>query len=362
MAEPNRVSERPALRFWRNHRVKLCVSLLIAGAFAWTLRRGGLPLVPSREALVRVSIPLCAAYVVLLITWTAVRAARWRHLLYPVDPDIPLRRIVAVSYISFAAILIMPLRAGEVVRPYMIRQRSRVSFAAATGTVGAERVIDGLALTLLLGVCMQIAHPLDPLPDHIGKLPIPVVTVPFYAYLALAGFVLAFILMSLFCWRPAIGRALVERTLGIVSRRAAAKISDFVATTAEGLKFLPSLRHLIPFLLETVLYWGLNGVSMWVLALACGIDSITLTQAFVIMGVLGVGILVPAGPGLFGAFQASTYAGMAMYFHDDVVLGAGAAFVFILYVLQWIWLLLATAVFLGVERGAAREALQAESS
>jgi glycosyltransferase 2 family protein len=361
MTEP-KVPESSALRFWRKHRVKLGISLVFAAAFAWTLKRGGLPLLPPRAAFDRVSIPMCIAYVALLVAWTAVRAARWRHLLRPVDPDIPLRRIVAVSYISFAAILIMPLRAGEVVRPFMIRQKSKVSFAAATGTVGAERIIDGLVLTTLLGICIQLSHPLDPLPDHIGKLQIPVATVPFYAYLALTGFVLAFVLMSLFCWRPAIGRGLVEHTLGIVSKSLAAKVSDFVATTADGLKFLPSVRHLAPFLFETGLYWGLNGFAMWVLARGCGIESITLVEAFVILGVLGVGIVVPAGPGLFGAFQASTYAGMAMYFHDDVVLGAGAVFVFLLYAIQCVFTPLAAALFMVFDRSAAREAIEAESA
>jgi uncharacterized membrane protein YbhN (UPF0104 family) len=85
---------------------------------------------------------------------------------------------------------------------------------------------------------------------------------------------------------------------------------------------------------ETVIYWGLNGLSIWLLARACGLNELTLMQAFVVLGVIGVGIIVPAGPGLFGAFQASTYAGLAMYFHDDVVLGAGAVFVFLLYVFQ----------------------------
>jgi hypothetical protein len=75
--------------------------------------------------------------------------------------------------------------------------------------------------------------------------------------------------------------------------------------------------------------------------------------------VLGVGIVVPAGPGLFGAFQASTYAGMAMYFHDDVVLGPGAAYVFLLYVIQFIWILLAAGFFMIADRSAAREAMEA---
>src|SRR5712672_3632850 len=101
---------------------------------------------------------------------------------------------------------------------------------------------------------------------------------------------------------------------------------------------------------------------MWVLARGCGIQSITLLQAFVVMGVLGVGILVPAGPGLFGAFQASIYAALAMYFPEDVVLGPGAAFVFVVYALQFTWTLLAAGFFLVVDRGAAREMIEAETA
>jgi uncharacterized protein (TIRG00374 family) len=347
--------------FWHKHGVKLAVSIVIAAAFAWTLERGGLPLIPPRDAFREVKIANCLECIGLIAVLHTVRATRWRHLLSPIA-DIPLRRILAVSWIGFAAILLMPLRAGEIVRPYMIRHKGKVSIAAATGTVGAERVIDGLCLTMLLGICMQLAHPLSPLPDHIGKLQIPVATVPFAAYTSLAGFVCAFGLMALFYWRPSLGHTFVVKTLGIVSPRVAEKVADFVARTAEGLRFLPNLRHFGPFMLETAIYWVCNGLSMWVLARGCGIESISVVQAFVVMGVLGVGILVPAGPGLFGAFQASAYAALAMYFHDDVVLGPGSVFVFLLYAFQFSWHLLAAGFFLVVDREAAREAMEAETA
>jgi len=168
--------------------------------------------------------------------------------------------------------------------------------------------------------------------------------------------------MGLFYWRPRIGHMVVEKTLGIVSKPIAEKAADFVARTADGLKFLSNPRHFGPFMLETTLYWFANAFSMWVLARGCGIASITLVQAIVVMGVLGVGILVPAGPGAFGAFQASIYAALAMYFPDDVVLGPGVAFVFLLYVIQFAWHMVTAGFFLIVDRGAAREVIEAETA
>jgi glycosyltransferase 2 family protein len=361
MAVDAEAQPKPAHGFWHKHGLKLAVSIVIAAAFVWTFERGGLPLIPPASAFQKVNVASCVEYMAIVVFWHCIRATRWRHLLSPIA-DVPLRRIVAVSWIGFAAILLMPLRAGEFVRPYMIREKGKVSMAAATGTVGAERIIDGLCLTILLGVCLQISHPLSPLPDHIGKLQIPVAAVPAAAYLSLLGFVFAFGLMALFYWRPSLGHRFVEKTIGLFSRRIAEKAADFVARTADGLKFLPNLRHFGPFMFETILYWGLNGVSMWVLARGCGLESITVVQAFVVMGVLGVGILVPAGPGLFGAFQASVYAALAMYFPDDVVLGPGGVFVFLLYVMQFVWHLLAASLFLLVDRGAARQVIEAETA
>jgi uncharacterized protein (TIRG00374 family) len=347
--------------FWRHHGLKLAVSLIITLIFVWTFRRGGLPLLPPAAAFREVSLGHCAVYLLFLAIWHLVRATRWRHLLAPIA-DIPLRKIVAVGWIGFAAILIMPLRAGEFVRPYMIRQKGKVSMAAATGTVGAERIIDGLFLTLMLGICMQIAPHQTPLPDHIGRLQIPVAAVPLYAYLALLAFVCAFALMGVFFWRPIWAHRAVEKSLGLVSPSLGKKVADFVANTADGLKFLPSFRNFGPFLLETAVYWLMNGLSIWVLARGCGIHSISVVQALVVMGVLGVGILVPAGPGLFGAFQASTYAALAMYFPDDVVLGPGGVFVFLLYVFQFAWHVLTAGFFLVVDRDAARQVVEAETT
>jgi uncharacterized membrane protein YbhN (UPF0104 family) len=168
--------------------------------------------------------------------------------------------------------------------------------------------------------------------------------------------------MGLFLWRPSLGRGFVEVSLGVFSARFAQRAAEFVANSVDGLRFLPNKRHFGFYLAETTFYWLSNGVGIWILARGCGIGSITLLQAFAVMGVIGVGILVPAGPGLFGAFQAAAYAGLAMYFPDDVVLGPGGAFVFLLYVLQCIWQLLTAGFFLIVDREAARLVIGAETS
>ena len=78
---------------------------------------------------------------------------------------------------------------------------------------------------------------------------------------------------------------------------------------------------------------------MWVLAVGCGIvhadgSAITFPETCGLMGMLSCAILIPGPPGMLGMFQAGIYAGMSMYFPKSIVLGPGAAFVFLLYITQ----------------------------
>ncbi len=317
----------------QRHGLKLVASLVLGGGIAWVLARGGLPLLPPAAAFASLRPWTVLAYIGSLVAVHTLRAIRWRHLLRPLG-DVSARSVLAVSWIAFGAILLSPLRSGEVVRPYLITKRSTIRVWEATGTVGAERVIDGLLLSILLFVGLQVAVPLAPLPDHVGNLPVPAAAVPRAAYGALTLFVTAFALMGTFFFARDFARRSTFAVIGLVSRRLAERLAGIVERIADGLRFLPSPGHLVPFLCETLAYWAVNAAGVQLLAWGCGLTGITLAQAAVTVGCLGVGILVPAGPGYFGAFQLATYMALAMYFPEASLIGPGAAFVFFLYVTQ----------------------------
>jgi len=317
----------------RRHSIKLLASLVIGVAFWLILRGGGLPVLPESSSLDGIRLWTWPAYACSVALWSFIRAARTRHLLRLVA-EVPLRQMLSVSWIGFLSIFVMPFRLGEIVRPALFHQTGRVSFAASTGACGAERIIDGLLLMTVLGVSLPLGGPLDPLPNHIGKLPIPVVAVPAAAYSTLLVFVLAFIAMAVFYWRRQWARRSTYRIVGILSHGLAEFLADQVEKLSEGFRFLPSPRHLVPYVVETLLYWGIAAAGMWLLAWGCGIEDMTFVRSCALLGVLGLGIIVPGAPGYFGAFQGSIYAGLALYFVESQVPGPGAAFVFILYVTQ----------------------------
>jgi uncharacterized protein (TIRG00374 family) len=323
----------PVLTDKRQWVERLALSLVLAAAFVWVAFRGGLPLVPPKDAFGVVKWWTVGIYVLSLggVHW--FRAARWRHLLRPVG-HATLWDVVRVAWVGFGAILLSPLRTGEVVRPYLITRHSSVRLWEATGTVGAERVIDGLAVSAILFFGLRLADPLNPLPDHIGDLPVPVAAVPAAATGALIVFVAAFAAMGFFFFARDLARRLTLRVVGIVSLRFAEALAGIVERVADGLRFLPSLKHLGPFLLETAAYWIVNALGVWLLAWGTGLEGTSLAKACVTMACVGIGILVPSGPGYFGAFQLSTYAALAMYVPEVSLRASGASFVFLLYVTQ----------------------------
>jgi hypothetical protein len=55
-------------------------------------------------------------------------------------------------------------------------------------------------------------------------------------------------------------------------------------------------------------------------------------------------VIVPAGPGLFGAFQIGTFSGLALFFPLAILQTSGSAIVFIAYAAQLATMLTAGAV------------------
>jgi hypothetical protein len=118
-----------------------------------------------------------------------------------------------------------------------------------------------------------------------------------------------------------------------VSKPLAAWATRQVERLSDSLQFLLSRRHGIAFLRDTLAYWAVTSLGLWVLLRGSGAQA-DLAQTCVTLGVLGLSTLLPSGPGFFGTYQLGTYCGLAMFFPESVVLNAGAAFTFVSYTTQ----------------------------
>ena len=357
MSEPLSIPIRAAGQsFVRRHAGKLAASALITVGLVATLLKGGLKFVPEGGDFAQVRWWTIPGYIALCVTMSYFRAVRWRFLLRELGDFSP-RRILAVSWIGFAAILLMPFRIGELVRPMMLREKGKVSLTATTSTVVAERIVDGLYLSVVLAIALVFVPTVDPLPKHVVGLPsvVSVANVRASGFVMLAVFVAAFTSIAVFYFAQSFATKVLRFTFGRISTKLTDKLIDLFEKFAGGLAMFGNKRDAFGFLFESTLYWGANALGMWLLAWGCGVQhangsGITFGETCALMGMLGVTILIPGPPGLLGVFQAGIFAGMTMYFPERVVLAQGAAFTFLLYAVQFLWTVLSAGYFLVADR------------
>jgi hypothetical protein len=350
----------------RRHAIKLVASVLITVGVLLTARKGGLKLVPDGGDFSAIRWWALGVYFPLLAAMQWYRSVRWRFLLRGVL-EVPKKRLLAVSSVGFAAILLLPFRLGELARPYMLRTRPEerrpgqpvLTMTTATGSVVAERVIDGLFLSVMLAIVLVTVPHVMPLPERVVGLNVSVAAVRESAFVVLGVFAIAFVTIAVFYFARDWAHRATHLVIGKVSPRLADKLAGLADKLADGLHVFGRARDLLGFLVETTVYWGCNALGMWVLAYGCGVvhadgSAITFAEACGLMGMLGCAILIPGPPGLLGVFQVGIYAGMTMYYPTQIVTGPGAAYVFLLYAAQVVLTLGAGAWGLAHEGGARR--------
>jgi glycosyltransferase 2 family protein len=312
--------------------LRLLMSLPLLGIFVWILRAGALPILPPGDALARANKAVVVAYFFWFFSIQMARGVRWHWMLKPFAP-VPMKVAVDLTAIGNGALVLLPLRTGEFVRPLLAR-RYGVSALAAASTIGAERVIDGLCVGLMLFTALALApgHPVGfelagPTfrdPAVIGRA----------ARLALGGFSLALVLLALFRWQQRWMSRLIQGTLGRVSAGLSMRLTSMLERLAAGLEFLRDRSSATIYCLLTAIYWLAQIIGIWFLLSGCGFHELRFIEAMAITGVFALGFMLPAPPGFFGAFQATFYAGLLLYFSDVRVKTDGAAAVFFAYVIQ----------------------------
>jgi uncharacterized protein (TIRG00374 family) len=221
------------------------------------------------------------------------------------------------------ALMILPFRLGEFARPYLVAERPRLRVSSALSSVVVERVADGIFTAGLLVVTL---------------VSVPEGT-PGLRFLRAGGMVvfLAFVALLLFLVGAYRNRALAvriaHRLVDPISTRAAERVSAMLDAFIHGLRLVPSRRKVALFVLLTATYWGLNGWGMQVLARAFGIH-LALMAFYTVLGVLVVGVMIPAGPGMVGTFQAAVMLGVSMFVPKAVADAQGAAYANVLWAVQ----------------------------
>ena len=83
---------------------------------------------------------LVAGFGAVVVTYV-IRAYRWQYLLHPIGRT-RFRTAFRTTVIGFAALGVLPARAGDVLRPYLLARQEGLSTSATFATIVMERVLD----------------------------------------------------------------------------------------------------------------------------------------------------------------------------------------------------------------------------
>ena len=247
-------------RFW----LGFTISLVFLGFFFY---RTDFPEIWDAFAEANYTLALASLPVYFLGIW--VRTLRWQFLLRPVA-RISVWRLYPVVIIGLTANNLIPARAGELVRAFILGERERVSKAAALGTIAVDRLFDGLTLIPMLVIVAAFVGGSEefPLPlvdfsvDYLGLSVIMAV---------LFGGALAVLFLLAFseAWRERVDRLIMTLTPVRLRPRVEGLAQPFF-------KGLDALRNPVDLAIAWVLSgisWGLETTMYYMVGLAFGIDA-----------------------------------------------------------------------------------------
>lgn len=267
--------------------------LLGVGLLAWVLARADFSEVGSALASARLAL-LLPVLLVLLASYV-VRTLRWR-LLFPRETAVRAGSLFGALMVSYLLNNVLPARAGDLLRAYLLGEREAISKSATLGTIVIERTVD-LSAALALLLVVAIAHPL---PERLSSIGLAVglicaVLIATLIVLSLAGAARVAAVIHRVRFLPARIRAVIERT-----------VDGFIG----GISGVRGARAWLEVLATTALIWSVEIAGAWLVGQAFGL-SLPWSGALLVLLAIGIGTALPAAPGYVGTFEFFGVAALA---------------------------------------------------
>jgi glycosyltransferase 2 family protein len=241
---------------------------------------------------------LCDVAVYLIHGW------RWKLTLRPVA-QVPYLQTIEAIYVGLFTNEVFPLRAGELIRCFLLSKSTDVSLSLTFASAVIERIFDGIWLLVFFLVSMEL-HRLSP------------------AWM-FAGYLLTFVISVL---ALVLGYAMYARrqSLDLVFGLA---WPNWFNKLIDDLHLIGHSRYLYYAFMVSGLYLGAQFLPIYGLVQAYNLN-VPWTASLIAMVLLRLSAIVPQAPGNLGSFQAVATRAMILFGLDgqlarrfSIVLWAG---------------------------------------
>lgn len=208
------------------------------------------------------------------------------------------KTLFSVGSIGFMAVCVLPARLGEFARPYLVKRKSGVRMSATMATIIVERVFDLLALMIVLfAVLLKVA-----LPPEIFKAGMTMLTIAFSL----------FVVLIFLAVKRDFSLAAIDRLLGLLPERMKQPLLRLSHSFIEGLQMLPNIRKTLYVGALSFVIWLVLGLSNYLLFYAFRFD-LSLINAYAVLVVVALGVMLPAAPGFLGTYHYACVLGLTAF-------------------------------------------------
>jgi uncharacterized protein (TIRG00374 family) len=290
------------------------VSVLAIALLVWFLRDANFSEVWRHVRSARLSLLLVALACVGGSLW--IRAVRWQYLLDPIGPT-RFRTVFRTSVIGFAALAVLPARVGDLLRPYLLARQDGLPFAATIATIVLERVLDCIAVLVLMGIYVW------GFADHSTWPPAFLRPVEIATAVGLIGSLALIVVMWVLATHPERIGAFVTATAWVLPRAWAVRLGGIASGFSSGFAVARAPRDLVIAMLLSFPLWVAIAAESWAVTAALHI-AMPLVGSFLLQAMLVIGVAVPT-PGGVGSYHEAYRFGVTTFFgasNDQAVAAA----------------------------------------
>ncbi len=268
-----------SVRFW----AALAISVVLIALFLRATHPRELA-----DALERANYWYLLPALAVLVVAISARCVRWSILMRPVAPMSP-ARLFPYAIIGYMANNLLPARAGEFVRAYVLGDRERVSTVGTLGTIAVERLFDGSVLVVMLLLSGMFVG----FDDSRLKVIAVVSTVLFVG--ALAGFYLLTL-------NDARAKRLIHRGLRFLPERFESRAEEMADALVGSLRSVHDPRSLFLVVAFTALAWVVEASAYAIIGQ--GFDlGVSFGHYCLLLAAANLAIIIPTFFGGTGPFE-----------------------------------------------------------
>ena len=265
-----------------------------------------------------------------------VRAWRWHYLLRPLK-KISTNTMFPVVTIGYFGNNILPARAGEVLRAFVLRKREGVPVSASLATVIVERIFDGVVMLAFVFINLPELARLTGDAGFMGGLNIRDLAI--IGTVIFVGALLVFLLAAMFPFvTERVTIWLVDR---VVPEKARPKTLDLARRFLSGLESLRSPQEALMVFLTTVIIWLLETGKYWFVMHAFPFEASFFTL-MLMNGIVNLATTLPSAPGYVGTFDGP---GIAVLMAYGVSQAVATGYTLVLHLALWVPITVVGAVY-----------------